>query len=352
MNGRRNKYVSRNFLYFTATSEPSMQNVCMGGTKGGNSGTFRFPTETWSPAFERIAEQAANLRPEGSLQCPVNFVMGRPYGTDGTWEHREHTDGRATRFPDTRYSDATPVFSVGTATAAVSVTVSLVPCCSKLDDDPFVTLSFPETNATDAHVWCLFSDQLDQGALRIRHKVKVLKSVKHSSLPRIALVFRSVPAFSGGTAWDCITSASTTGCMRPCVCSCSAQQLPLLLTWKLALWVLSNCLDFVPSSCTQMCLGGQFCLRIDSCLSLSLHLLVATKSRESSCPLNLSCSSTLVTTQATRAYHSVPLWWANSGWCHLCCWTSPNGRPSQQERSRVQARKQIVFGTRICWFQL
>ena len=199
MNGRHNKYVSQNFLHFTATSEPSMQDVCMGGTKGGNSGTFRFPTEAWSPAFEGIAEQASSLRPQGSLQSPVNFVMGRLYGTDGTWTHKEHTDGYSWSFPDARYNDATPVFSVGTATAAVSVTVSLVPCCSKMDDDPSVTLSFPETNATDAHVWCLFSNQLDQGALRVRHKVNVLKSVRHSPLPRIALVFRSVPAFSGGT---------------------------------------------------------------------------------------------------------------------------------------------------------
>ena len=197
LNGRRNQYVSQNFLHFNATSVPSMTNVCVGSNKGENSGTFRFNTESWSPAFGSIAEQASALRPEGSLHCPVNWLTGRLYATDGTWKHREHTDGYSWSFPDARYKDSTPVFSVGTATAAVSVTVGLVPCCSKLEDVPSVPLAFPETGSTDAHVWCLFSDQPDQGALRIRHQIDVRKSVRHSGLPRIALVFRSVPAFSG-----------------------------------------------------------------------------------------------------------------------------------------------------------
>ena len=199
LNGQRNKYVSQNFLHFNATSVPSMTNVCVGNNKGPNSGTFRFNTEPWSPAFDSIAEQASALRPEGSLHCPANWVTGRLYGTDGTWTQKEHTDVYFWCFPDARYTEASPVFSVGTASAAISVTVSLVPCCKKLDNDPSVTLLFPETNATDAHVWCLFSNQPDQGALRVRHRINVLKSVRHPSLPRIALVFRSVRAFSGGT---------------------------------------------------------------------------------------------------------------------------------------------------------
>jgi hypothetical protein len=197
VNGRRNQYVSQNFLHFNATSETSMTSVCVGNNKGGNSGTFRFNTEPWSPAFDDIAEQAAALRPEGSLHCPVNWLTGRLYAADGTGKHREHTDGYSWSFPDARYTDATPVYSVATATAAVSVTIGLVPCCSRLKDVPSVTLAFPETNCTDAHVFCLFSDQPDQGALRVRHQIDVHKSVRHSSLPRIALVFRSVLKFSG-----------------------------------------------------------------------------------------------------------------------------------------------------------
>ena len=197
VNGRHNQYVSQNFIHFNATSESSMTNVCVGNNKGGNSGTFRFNTEPWSAAFAAIAEQAAALRPEGSLQCPVNWLTGRLYAADGTGKHREHTDGYSWSFPDARYTEATPVYSVATATAAVSVSIGLVPCCSRLKDVPSVTLAFPETNRTDAHVFCLFSDQPDQGALRVRHQIDVHKSVKFSSLPRIALVFRSVLPFSG-----------------------------------------------------------------------------------------------------------------------------------------------------------
>ena len=196
LNGRRNKYVSQNFLHFNATSVRSMTNVCYGSRERATSGTLRFNTEPWSPAFDSIAEQVYALRPEGSLHCPVNWLTGRLYGADGTWTHREHTDGLQGCFPDARYNDSTPVFSVGTATAAIAVTIGLVPNCSKLKDVPSVTLAFPETNSTDAHVWCLFSDAPDQGALRIRHQIDVRKSVRHPSLPRIALVFRSVPDFS------------------------------------------------------------------------------------------------------------------------------------------------------------
>ena len=196
LNGRRNKYVSQNFLHFNATSVRSMTNVCYGSRERATSGTLRFNTEPWSPAFDSIAEQVYALRPEGTLHCPVNWLTGRLYGADGTWTHREHTDGLPGCYPDARYNDSTPVFSVGTATAAIAVTIGLVPDCSKLKDVPSVTLAFPETNSTDAHVWCLFSDAPDQGALRIRHQIDVRKSVRHSSLPRIALVFRSVPDFS------------------------------------------------------------------------------------------------------------------------------------------------------------
>ena len=197
MNGRRNKYVSQNFLHFNATSVHSMTNVCYGSRQRATSGTLRFNTEPWSPAFDDIAEQVYALRPEGSLQCPVNWLTGRLYAADGTWKHREHADGLQGCLPDERYNAATPVFSVGTATAAIAVTVGLVPNYSALKDVPSVTLAFPETNSTDAHVWCLFSNQPDQGALRIRHQIDVRKSVRHSGLPRIALVFRSVPNFSG-----------------------------------------------------------------------------------------------------------------------------------------------------------
>ena len=59
VNGSRNKYVSQNFLHFTATSEPPMQDVCVGGTKV-------------APRAEILvlsgSRQSPGLRPSGKLQ--------------------------------------------------------------------------------------------------------------------------------------------------------------------------------------------------------------------------------------------------------------------------------------------
>lgn len=192
LNGRDNQWASEKFLHFLATSEPSLQGTSIGGRKGACSGTFMFPTTKWSPALQEVVQEATATVASCTTQplTPPNLVMGRLYATTGTWRHRQHTDGATASNPDRRYEPDTPVLSIGTAQAPISVWISQTPASTDIKDGPSVLLKFDEGNADDAHVWAMVSLGQDQGALRVRHEVRVHAS--QSRTPRVALVCRSM----------------------------------------------------------------------------------------------------------------------------------------------------------------
>jgi hypothetical protein len=97
----------------------------------------------------------------------------------------------------------TPVFSIGTAGSPVSVWISKVPNSTGIKDGPSVLLQFDERHGNDAHVWGMVSTQPDQGALRVRHEVKVHRTARDpkdtQGQVRIALICRTVRPYAPQT---------------------------------------------------------------------------------------------------------------------------------------------------------
>ena len=199
LNGVANQWASERFLHFLTTSEPTMEHICMGGRKGAKAGTFMFPTTAWNSQIQSVVEEASRLAALHTdlLFARPNFVMGRLYATNGTWAHKEHTDGATASDPDRRYDPHTPVFSISTAQAPVSVWISQVPASTSIKNGPSVLLKFSEGSENDAHLWVALGAVDDQGALRVRHEVRVHNS--ESKLPRVALVCRTVAPYSPST---------------------------------------------------------------------------------------------------------------------------------------------------------
>jgi hypothetical protein len=200
INGVHNQWLSHRFIHFCATSVPSMREVCIGGRKNATSGTFMFPTTDWNDVFQAIVMRVTDvLRRECGLDVPVpNFIMGRLYATNGSWSHTEHTDGATQHYPDRRYISDTSVISIGTAGAPLHVCISETPCSTDMKGSSSFKLIFPELDLTSAHVWAMVSLGNDQGALRVRHSVNVLKNTGANAQHRIALVCRSVRPYQSG----------------------------------------------------------------------------------------------------------------------------------------------------------